>query len=239
MKRPCCGCIKPINCKPIPFRCENDGRDVELIPLEDFLPRVTLIAKGVPDEVAIEYLRQSAMTLAKDSRLLKRTAYSDVQAGVTDYYIENGEQEQVTLIHDVAVGCPSGWQGMDTSFSNRGCFVALKECRNEHFIFQPPDKIVLRNVPKEDGEKSIKIDYFAVPTQNCCEVDKLLYDRYQDVVVNGALANLLFMRQYDFADPQMAMLYEKRFKQGITQAKIDVTRDFETGTQLLRSESWI
>ncbi|WP_278650999.1 hypothetical protein, partial [Rodentibacter pneumotropicus] len=69
-----CGCIKPKcnSTNPVIFTCDNDGRDVEFIGLDAFLPRVTLVAKGVPDDVALEYLRQSAQTLARDSRLLKR-----------------------------------------------------------------------------------------------------------------------------------------------------------------------
>lgn len=86
-----CGCLKP-KCgsqSAVSFVCENDGRDVEFISLAEFLPRVTLIAKGVPDDVALEYLRQAAQTLARDSLLLKRELRLDVQAGVRDYYLSS------------------------------------------------------------------------------------------------------------------------------------------------------
>lgn len=72
-----------------------------------------------------------------------------------------------------------------------------------------------------------------MPTQNACEVDKLLFDRYHDVVVNGALANLLLLRQYGFADPQMAAFYAQQFHKGIAQAKIDVMKQFNTTPQSL------
>ena len=231
-----CGCLKP-KCGQAPaisFTCDNDGRDVEFIDLEEFLPRVTLVAKGVPDDVALEYIRQSCQTLARDSWLLKRTAYIDVQAGVKDYYIESGDNEQVYLIHGINLGKGRCWIGCSTN-----CFVPLKGYRNEAFTFEPSDKIILSRIPKEDKENQLKVDYLAMPTQNACQVDKLLYDRYHDVVVNGALSNLLFMRQYEFADPQMAMVYEKRLKQGIAQAKIDTMRAFETGVQTLTSGAWI
>lgn len=234
-----CGCLKPKcslggSVQAVSFACENDGRDVEFIDLGEFLPRVTLVAKGVPDEVAVEYLRQSAQTLARESLLLKRTAYLDVQAGVRDYYLEQGDNEQIHLIHAVQFGKAKCWQGCQTD-----CLVPLKGCRSRHFTFEPSDKIILANTPQADGENQLRIDYFAMPTQTACEVDKLLFDRYHDVVVNGALANLLLMRQYEFADPQMAMFYDKQFKQGIAKAKIDTMRAFETGTQLLISRGAI
>lgn len=210
-----CGCLKPrCGSQPIKqFWCSNDGRDVEFISFTEFLPRVTLIAKGVPDDVALEYLRQSAQTLARDSRLLKRELRLDVQAGVRDYYLDNGDHEQVHYVDKVAL----------KSGQISPCF-----CKDA-FDFEPNDKIILHNTPKADKENQLYIRYFAMPTQSTCEVDKLLFDRYHDVVVNGALANLLLMRQYAFADPQMAMFYETRFKQGIAQAKIDVMQRFETG----------
>lgn len=222
-----CGCLKP-KCgtvQAVNFTCENDGRDVEFIALEEFLPRITLIAKGVPDDVALEYLRQACQTLARDSLLLQRDLYLDVQAQVRDYYLEAGDFEQVHYVRYVRLGK-----------EQRPCIAAsqrMARCECRDFVFEPNDKIILTKTPKADAENQLFVRYFAIPTQNACDVDKLLYDRYHDVVVNGALAQLLLMRQYAFADPQMAMLYEKRFKQGIAQAKIDVAQQFDTAVRTL------
>ncbi|WP_439291466.1 phage adaptor protein [Lonepinella koalarum] len=219
-------CLKPKggNQPMTGWICDNDGRDVEFISLTEFLPRVTLIAKGVPDDVALEYLRQSAQIFCQQSRLLKRELRLDVQVGVRDYYLEQGDNEQVHVVQSVHLG-------------NRG-----EKCRcffehfhsprhgfcHKHFTFEPNDKIILSKPPKFDGENQLQVHYFAQPTQTACDVDKLLFDRYHDVVVNGALSQLLFMRQYDFADPQLAVVYEQRFKQGIAQGKIDVQSHFAT-----------
>lgn len=217
-----CGCLKPRCGKQtaVEFVCENDGRDVEFISLTEFLPRVTLVAQGVPDDVALEYLRQAAQTLARDSLLLKRELRLDVQAEVRDYYLEPGDFEQVHYVDDVSLGKPK--TGCCFNYQPKSFF----RCRE--FAFEPNDKIVLSQTPKADAENRLYVRYFAMPTQNACEVDKLLYDRYQDVVVNGALAQLLLMRKYEFSDPQLAMIYEQKFKQGIAQAKIDVGQQFET-----------
>lgn len=219
-----CGCLKP-KCgtvQAVNFTCDNDGRDVEFIPLTEFLPRVTLVAKGVPDDVALEYIRQAAQTLARDSRLLKRDLRLDVQAGVRDYYLDNGDFEQVHYVDDVQVS-----KRKDCNRPYRHKAMSFYAC--DDFTFEPNDKIILHKTPKADAENQLYVRYFAIPTQNACEVDKLLYDRYHDVIVNGALAELLLMRQYAFADPQMAMIYDTRFKQGIAKSKIDTMQHFETG----------
>lgn len=225
-----CGCAKP-KCGTqlsVSFACtDNDGRDVAFIGLEEFLPRVSLVAKGVPDDVALEYLRQAAMRLARESKLLKRELRLDVQAGVRDYYIQSGDNEQVHLIHSVQYGKAGERSGCASS----SCFVPLKACRSGVFSFEPPDKVILNQSPKSDGEGALFVHYFAMPTQNACEVDALLFEHYHDVVVDGALGWLLMMRKYEFADPQLAVLYGRQFRQGLAQAKIDVMRRFETGTQ--------
>lgn len=230
-----CNCVKPIcgTQQAVSFSCtDNDGRDVEFIGLDEFLPRVTLVAKGVPDDVALEYLRQSAQTLSRNALLLKRTLHLDVQAGVRDYYIQTGENEQVHLIHYAGYH-NFHHQMISQCGSDSGCFVALKMCRSNHFSFEPPDKIILNKSPKEDKESELIVKYFAMPSQTACEVDKLLFDRYHDVVVNGALADLLIMRQYSFSDYVMAEHYLKNFRKGIAQAKIDFTRQYQTGIQKL------
>ncbi|MFU2079362.1 hypothetical protein ACLSYV_03560 [Avibacterium avium] len=227
-----CGCLKPTTGQQsaVNFSCENAGRDVEFVDLELFLPRVTLVAKGVPDDVAIEYLRQACQQLARDSWLLKREVSLDVQAGVKDYYLHCGDNEQVHYVDNISLGkCKQGYFR----------YKPLARYRDENIAFEPSDKILLTHLPQQDRERHLFVHYFAIPTQNACQVDKLIYDRYHDVVVNGALADLLLMRQYEFADPQMAMVYEKRFKQGIAQAKIDTMRDFSTDTQSLIGEAWI
>ena len=222
-----CGCLKP-KCgsqSAVNFACENDGRDVEFISLAEFLPRVTLIAKGVPDDVALEYLRQAAQTLARDSLLLKRELRLDVQAGVRDYYLDNGDAEQVHYVDEIHLGKRKPY--------SRVHYKPMRYFACREFTFEPNDKIILQKAPRADAENQLYVRYFAIPTQNACEVDKLLFDRYHDVVVNGALAKLLLMRQYAFADPQMAMMYDRNLKQGIAQAKIDVMHDFETGEHTL------
>lgn len=222
-----CGCLKP-KCgshTATQFWCSNDGRDIEFVSLAEFLPRVTLVAKGVPDDIALEYIRQACQTIARDSLLLERTLELDVQEGVRDYYLENGDAEQVHYVSHIQLG--GSRSACDTHRKPLGYW----SCRE--FVFEPNDKIVLTETPKADSENYLMVKYFAMPNQNACEVDKLLFDRYHDVVVNGALSDLLLMRQYEFADPQMAMVYSQKFKQGIAQVKIDVMNRFQRSSHII------
>lgn len=221
-----CGCGQSIRptCKKqsteVDFCClRNDERDVEFIDISEMLPRVTLVAKGVPDSIAIEYLRQSAYTFAKESRLLERTIRINTQQGVDDYYLENGS-EQIVTIKSVTVD--------DKCCKRRQCFEPLNVC--DRFKFFPPDKIVLNSTPKDDNG-SIVVVYYAAPTQDTCEIDKFLFDRHHDAIVHGALSQLLLMSKYDFSDYRLASLYQQWFDKSVASAKIDVARNFTSGVK--------
>ena len=238
-----CGCLKPKCNSPAPVEysvCSNDGRDVEFVPLTDFLPQVRVVAQGVPDDVALEWIGATLIEFARNTKILRRIAVISVQAGVRDYYIESGDSEQVHLVHGLDYGnCHRG-----ESFDNlrsymfgrngcgcQGCNIPIQRCDNHIYKFEPPNKIVLKKTPVVDKEAGFRIDYIAIPTQSACEVDKLIFDRYQSTIVSGALANLLLFRKYEFADTQLASVFERKYKIGENQAKIDVVSEFKQGFQ--------
>lgn len=203
-----CGClkIKIGNCPANFSVVAHNGREVEFVDLAEFLPRVRLVARGVPDDVALEYINAAAIRFARLTGVLKRRVVMDIQAGVQDYFLHAGELEQ---IHRMDKTSQHQWQ------------------------FIPPDKIWLNHMPHCDVVQGILFEYTALPIQAACQVDKLLLDYYQDGVVAGALAELLLMRQYEFADTTLASVYEQKFKYATNAAAIDVTRDFDNRHILL------
>ena len=240
-----CGCLKPKcnSVSPVEFSvCGNDGRDVEFVPLTEFLPQVRVVAKGVPDDVALELIGMVLIDFARNTKISRRTAIIDVQAGVRDYYIEAGDNEQVHLLHGLdyghcaqrrgdAIDLLRGYSFGLNGCSCQGCNVPIQRCENHIYSFEPPNKIILKKTPMMDKEAGLRMDYIAIPTQGACEVDKLIFDRYQSVIVAGALANLLLFRKYDFSDPQLAAIYERKYKTGENQCKIDVVSQFKQGFQ--------
>lgn len=206
--------------------CAHDGREPEFIALAEFLPRVRLVAKGVPEEVALEFLNEAALAFARQSGVLKRRLVLDVQKGVRDYYVQAGEHEQIALVRELAYGCGRDWTVSPCAVPERGC-------RHDLFGFEPPDKVWLKDVPKADKEAAVKLEYAAMPRPDACMADRLLYDRYQDGVVAGALAHVLLMRAYEFADARLAAVYEARFARAVSEAKIDMAEGFTTGSRRL------
>lgn len=200
-----CGCLKITigNCMANFDVCSHNGREVQWVDLAEFLPRVRLVARGVPDDVALEFINAAAVRFARTTGVLKRRAVVDIQAEVQDYFVQAGEHEQIYR--------------MDT----------VQQCGDVQWQFQPPDKIWLEKMPCADVPRGLLFEYTALPVQAACAVDKLLFDYYQDGIVAGALAELLLMRQYDFADPQMAVVYEQKYKLAVNAAMIDLAKGFD------------
>lgn len=208
--------------------CDNVGRDVEQISIEEFLPRISLVASGIPTDVALEYIRQACHNFARRTGVLERFNVIKTEKNVVDYYIENADGEQVALVNGF----------FKTHLS--GLNILLKLDRRNQFdvesiYFQPPDKIQLFNRPVF-GNESIVVHFTSMPTMTACKVDRLLFDRYQDVIVNGALANILLMRKYEFADVQLASVYETKFRNEINRVKIEVLRNFSNSESFIKGD---
>lgn len=199
-----CGClsITVTNCGASFSVCSHDGREIEWVDLTEFLPRVRLIAQGVPDDVALEFINAAAVRFARLTGCLTRRVVLDVQAGVQDYYLLHGEFEQVWRMDQV-----------DT-------------CGGVRWRFQPPDKVWLYEQPCLDVANGVMFHYTALPKQETCKVDRLLFDYYQDGIVAGALAQLLMMRKYEFSDAATAAVYERQFKMATHAALIDIKRNY-------------
>lgn len=201
--------------------CTHSGREPEFISLEEFLPRVTLVAEGVPKDIALEYINQAAIDFCTRALILKRRLVFDIQSDVQDYYLQAGEYEKIYYIHSMRYGC-------NVTLSNFNCDIPLHGFSDQYFSFEPPDKIWIKDKPIKDQKNAVEVIYFAVPNPEACMVDRLLFDRYQDAIVSGALAHLLLMRKYQFADPQLAAIYDNRFLNAINAAKIHIARQFQS-----------
>lgn len=214
-----CTCIKKpcqSNCTPKPqIWCDNTDRDIEFISLHELLPRVTISARGVPDDLAIEYLREASIQLAKASRFMQRKVMIDVQSCVLDYYIQspNEQVSEIISIHTTRNN------GAHEYFNHSMCFEPQHQ-------YLPPDKIVLARRPMQDRENGITALFYAMPTQDACEIDKAFYSRYHDGIVEGALAKISMITGFQFSDRNAAPTHERRFREAMSQAQIDSARGF-------------
>lgn len=193
------------------------------VPLEDFLPHViaaTIDNEGktsLPENAAISYIRNAAITFARRTQILKDTIYVDLQCGLTDYPIETSDCEKIVSIKSAKF---SDWEvedcGLGWSFGE------------VNFKFAD-DVLRISPAPNKDIPRSLELEVVTVPNRDACELDSRLYDQWHDTIVNGALASIHAMPSRSWSSMSRADYLRKLFNEEIGEANVDRVMDGHDG----------
>lgn len=194
------------------------------VPWTDFIGHVSLFAQGVPDEIAADAIRTAAIRFARKTGSLCVPLYVDAQAGVSRY---NFEIEDGYTIKSIKRVCVNG-QEYDAERTFSHCPAPCS------FYYQQPCTIHLGSAPNCDAEDFIEIEAVLIPGQGSCFIDRQYYDLYADEIAHGALEHLLLIPDTEWYDPNSAGLYSTKFRQAISDAKKDVSRNYSTGPMYMK-----
>lgn len=192
---------------------------MRLIPYADFVPEIALALGDIPDDVAENYVREAAIELCVRSQILVRTVVIDYQAGVTDYPLETDNCEQIISLQCVYQdGRICGGVREWTTHTP-----GTKGVRDHgHYIwYVPPDMLRITPAPSVDRPEAVEVHVAVAPTRDSCEVDALLYERYHEGVLNGALARLYAAKMTPWHDKQLAEYHRQLFDKDVSEAGID------------------
>ena len=209
--------------------CDNSGRDIEIVTAAELIPYIRA-ETAYKDGETVAYAdagiieQQLAFTLTdftKRAGILERTMKMPIQAGVRDYYIKPPPGETISLVRSVCVAgvCLDGFQS--------GACCANNKCRPMRggFVFEPQDKIVLDQATcNECGD--IVVQYETFVSNTACTVDKIVIDRFQEAIVQGAAGRIRNMAGFAFTLPNKAASLKAEYDRAVNQAKIDATRGY-------------
>jgi hypothetical protein len=194
--------------------------DSEMVQWADFAPEVIVALKDVPQDMAENYIRQSAIDLAERSQVLIREVDILMQGCVTEYPIDLPTCERVVSIQQVCANQTNACAckpSVRVSTSAR-CAVNTGIGMTTVWFSQAPDRMHVENAI--DGT-TIRLRVAVAPRRDSCEVAKLFYEVYHEAVVDGALARLLKIKSASWYDPQLSMSYKADATAGITASGID------------------
>lgn len=242
--------------------CCNDGRDIEMMSWGKWIPWVRAYTnyrdKGgnvltAPDDMIGIAVRQAAADFSRETRVLRRIAKMDIQKGVRDYYVKPLDGERISLVDVVCVdgerlepirkqhewsGYPSlynhdnGYYSHDNGYS---CF----HRKYGSFTWNIPDKLVLTNEPCIENKGAIFIEYHASVSEDACQVDSMLYERYREGIQRRAIETILSIPGYEWARPDFAIDSARRAEIETTRAKIDVMRGYASGHEsVIKGRRW-
>lgn len=235
-----CGCARvETECKEKPSYkvCYDDtGRDVNMIGFDVFMPKMRLSAKGASDSIIVEYLRDSCTRFANATNILTRVVSVDLQRGVRDYYLHHGDNEQIKHIGEFNVGGCNDLCWLNGRLRidryNSSC-LAIGPFSMGGVKFEPMNKFILLKEPKVDKEGALRVRYVATVSPTACMIDEVLYLRYADAIIAGALSELQDIDGYDFSNSQSARKNEMKFKRGMERAAQDLMMRFSNNVMLM------
>jgi hypothetical protein len=203
------------------------------VPFADFVPYIAAYARGAPDDLMAHSARLAAIDFCWRTKALVRDAYADLQAGVVDYRVELPDSYRLVSVKSLSTdgealhseGAGAGWNTMGPErFDTSGSF---------GYAFCAPDTIYLGCKPTCDVSNGLHLRAVVQPGQDSCDVDRWLYDRYAEVIANGAIYRLLLMARAPWADMRVAEQFRRMNSSGMSAAMVDeVTDQRSTGSML-------
>lgn len=199
------------------------------VPWGDMFPAVQISAPATPHNVIEHALRHSAGEFLSRTLALEVDVYVDLQAGVQDYSLTPPDGYRVQQIRQVLV------DGV--------CFNGLSQppcgdmsCRS--FWFVPPTNMLVAYEGRDDLPSGMTVRAAIAPTQSSCYIDRDVFERYGEVISEGALSRILIMPNTAWYNPSSAGIMLRRFQFGVNRAKNDKGREF-SGPKTMKAPRFV
>ena len=195
-------------------------------PLSDLMDFIRPHAPMAP-QTAVEFnLRASMIEFARRSGAMHRIVRIQLQDGMTEYPIELDNCLQPVRVRSICLGgqtmfIPLGSPPCCTC----GCFT---------FWIQNPSCIVIGPAPSCSDEQQmaeLTVHIEVAPTQGTCYINDELYNLWGETIANGALARMLLVQSENYSNTDLAVLFDRKFKEGIKKARSDVNANYTRTTQ--------
>lgn len=184
---------------------------IDFTPLSELSAEVQYSALDAPSAYIERHLKQAAILVARDLKVLTRKVRLDIQAGVSDYYLCPQEDERWHSVKSVCI-C-----GQCIEFAEPPCCERACKCSiGRYGYFEAPDKIVLSWSPTKDESDGIVVEMVALPKLDACSLDSWFAEVYMQAIQTKALANMRRDKggkePHSWYDPILARELDKIFQ---------------------------
>jgi hypothetical protein len=192
----------------------------------DYLPYVLPLVPNCYDEQAVVAIRNTCIDFCRDSLFLQQDLDSiSVNAGQGTYDIDvpNGyilgqvlgiyylnrklERKSQTELEKLYT---RNWQALQ---GNPQVYTQLN-----------PDQITLVYTPAESVTAAITGRFSYIPTRTSTSIDDMIFERFLDVIVEGAASRLMATPNQPYSDAAASIAYQRVFRDGCQRA-LRYTRD--------------
>ena len=192
-----------------------------------FLPDVIQFVRDVPEIVAIQAVRNAAIQFCEETRVLQTNL--DPMTGVATV----SEYEMDPCKYHKVVDIMEAWYG-DQLLIPKAVEELTRIYRtsnwndldgNPYYYFRNrTQEITLVPTPKVTEQAKLKLRVALAPMRSASVVDEELYERYLEYITVGARARLYDTANQPYYDPKAAMIYTKRFNDGMAEVRTRVNK---------------
>ena len=195
---------------------------IETVPLSYFIDELMLL-DGIEQPMAEDYVRKAAIDFCTKTQIIRRKLDIELIACADEYLMDLEDCDRVVSIQEAC-----GYEVL----SKEPC--AMPVCSGHHIWYVSPNSLKVSPTPVESGNK-LRVVVSVAPTQDCCELDAVLYQNYREAIIDKALSMLYRIKQARWFDLNLATIHEKDYKQAIVQAGADRLLGVRRGKIRLRS----
>lgn len=207
--------------------------------LIDIIPDIALKVRKAPDEILIRALNRAAREFCKQSRWLRMTLQGETEAGTQLYSMGSDQDLEIiglkavsstartgnTRPRGLTVSVPTGWPaGQPNGAPLRYAYV-------------PEGQIALNPTP--DAIYDLLLTIVVQPTLAANSIPSQVLVRWDRVIKAGALGYLLEVPGQPWTNPAEALLKQREFQSGISNARADEQRDYQSGTFIAHRRPFI
>lgn len=201
---------------------------VEKVPVGEFLPELEFEFADAPSAMLEHYVVRTIQRMCDQANALRRVIRITPQRHARNYRLE--PIDDVDFASVMAVGV------------ERSCFcaprlvrvngpVARCRCSPYSYAYVDHDEIVFTDPRHGDV---YRVDISVRPRRGACEIDRVVYDRYMPVLVDGVRAALCSMADKPWSSWERSQLAERNFIQGCHGIAMDTMLGRQRGALRVR-----
>lgn len=200
-----------------------------LVQVLDISARVLQVARKCPNGTAQRAIIDAARKLLRESRWYRSTLPGATAAGTVAYNMGSDPYEEIIGIRAMSYTQPNG-QIQPIYVSDPTQWLPnIGQGPPRLYAYNPEGQFVL--YPTPDAVYPLTVTIVLIPKSGQNKVEERVLAKWDQTIQSGALAYLLKLKGEPWYDPNEAMVQEKFFRSGISNAKADEQRDYQRGSQ--------
>ena len=192
--------------------------------VNDFLPEILQYCNGAPSIMVRKHIVDTVINFCERTLVLKKTPSAFCfEEDVHTYTLKFDSDRYVALAADdvkIGDGDPlhrTTETELDGEASNWRSAEASEPRR--YFLTSDINKLRVVPQPNTDIDDDTTMNCVVRPRRNQTEFDEFIFEKWQQAIRAGALADILLVKSGSWYDPQQAQMWEVKYKRLVRQAR--------------------